>query len=552
MGDQMLLVDDPYFEGTLSKWTNYISGWQDRWVVLSGNVLSYYKSQHDVTYGCRGSINLKESRLVTYDEGDFRFDIEMNESVFYLRAESEELHREWITCIRKAKEALLAAGPSTDSLGVPQDSHRRTSSTSSVMSGIMSTGGGSGGGGSGTSSSTMGRVKTLREKLAELDTFREILVRQTGVLQQGFDSGSGGGGAAEDLREECLTFKATSVSMMECLEDCIELLQKGEDDWMRILEKEKGKRRALEEAFTSFRNRTHSVSKFGDPDMEEGPHNKLNEGEFFDAVEYALDEIDKIEEIETKNMSLPHIAPLAELEPEKRHRFSDEIDRRIKNMIHFSKEDLGSLWENVYTDSTGMNVYRKEVEENGTLNDFLKAFHVVPSISAFEMAQYFFDVKFRKEWEDILETCTVLERLDENTLIVQQVYRKVFPAAQRQAILCSHIRPLPDGGYIVCNFSTEHPDVKQSNRVNVTVDCGMVVSTSFVSGPANKDCVDRTKVQTKMIYMGHVSPGGWLPASVVRETSKRQYPAMIKKVSKGAIAKFGDGKEIAFGKEILK
>lgn len=29
--------------GTLSKWTNYIHGWQDRFIVLKDGTLSYYK-----------------------------------------------------------------------------------------------------------------------------------------------------------------------------------------------------------------------------------------------------------------------------------------------------------------------------------------------------------------------------------------------------------------------------------------------------------------------------------------------------------------------------
>uniref|UniRef100_A0A8B9BIR0 PH domain-containing protein n=1 Tax=Anser brachyrhynchus TaxID=132585 RepID=A0A8B9BIR0_9AVES len=39
-------------------WTNYIHGWQDRWVVLKTNMLSYYKSEDETEYGCRGSICL--------------------------------------------------------------------------------------------------------------------------------------------------------------------------------------------------------------------------------------------------------------------------------------------------------------------------------------------------------------------------------------------------------------------------------------------------------------------------------------------------------------
>lgn len=41
-------------EGTLSKWTNYMHGWQDRYIVLRGGFLSYFKDKGDTTSLCRG------------------------------------------------------------------------------------------------------------------------------------------------------------------------------------------------------------------------------------------------------------------------------------------------------------------------------------------------------------------------------------------------------------------------------------------------------------------------------------------------------------------
>lgn len=48
----------------LFKWTNYIHGWQERYVVLKDGVLSYYKSQNETQYGCRGAIALKQSTII--------------------------------------------------------------------------------------------------------------------------------------------------------------------------------------------------------------------------------------------------------------------------------------------------------------------------------------------------------------------------------------------------------------------------------------------------------------------------------------------------------
>lgn len=53
----------PSIQGHLSKWTNYLHGWQERWVVLKDGTLSYYKSEFDTAFGCRGSISLAKATI---------------------------------------------------------------------------------------------------------------------------------------------------------------------------------------------------------------------------------------------------------------------------------------------------------------------------------------------------------------------------------------------------------------------------------------------------------------------------------------------------------
>ena len=50
-------------DGTLSKWTNYIHGWQNRYVILRDGNLSYYKSEFDTAFGCRGSVSLAKATI---------------------------------------------------------------------------------------------------------------------------------------------------------------------------------------------------------------------------------------------------------------------------------------------------------------------------------------------------------------------------------------------------------------------------------------------------------------------------------------------------------
>ena len=51
----------PELAGTLSKWTNYIHGWQDRYIVLKNGAISYYKSEQETAVGCRGAVSLSKA-----------------------------------------------------------------------------------------------------------------------------------------------------------------------------------------------------------------------------------------------------------------------------------------------------------------------------------------------------------------------------------------------------------------------------------------------------------------------------------------------------------
>jgi len=57
------LEDDglPQMTGNLNKWTNYLHGWQERYVVLKDGTLTYFKSETDRSYGCRGGVSLSRA-----------------------------------------------------------------------------------------------------------------------------------------------------------------------------------------------------------------------------------------------------------------------------------------------------------------------------------------------------------------------------------------------------------------------------------------------------------------------------------------------------------
>lgn len=62
--DSFEFEEAPSKRGSLLKWTNYLRGWQERYFVVRDGVLSYFKSEIDTQYGCRGSVSLHKVKIL--------------------------------------------------------------------------------------------------------------------------------------------------------------------------------------------------------------------------------------------------------------------------------------------------------------------------------------------------------------------------------------------------------------------------------------------------------------------------------------------------------
>ncbi|XP_031173698.1 ceramide transfer protein-like isoform X6 [Sander lucioperca] len=580
--------------GVLSKWTNYIHGWQDRWVVLKNNTLSYYKSQDETEYGCRGSLCLSKAVITPHEFDECRLDISVNDSVWYLRAQDPEHRHQWIDSIELHR---------ADSGYGSESSLRRHGSMLSLTSATS--------GFSATSTSSFKKGHSLKEKLAEMETFRDILCRQVDTLQKYFDSCSdavskdelqrdkiveddeddfpntrtdgdflhnNNNGSKEklfqslspkgingiDFKGEAITFKATTAGILATLSHCIDLMVKREDSWQKRVDKEMEKRRRIEDGYKSALNELKKKSHFGGPDYEEGPNSLINEDEFFDAVEAALDRHDKIEEqSHTEKTRIQRSSPvppgdvysstgthrfadkphsqcspvlIVRAPPRDVHRFSAEVEEMVQNHMTYSLQDVGgdANWQLVVEEGE-MKVYRREVEENGIVLDPLKATHSVKGVTGHEICHYFWDTTYRNDWETTIESFNVVETLSDNAAIVYQTHKRVWPASQRDVLYLSAMRKImannendPDT-WLVCNFSVDHDDAQPSNKcVRAKINIGMICQT-LVSPPEGDKEISRDNILCKITYVANVNPGGWAPASVLRAVAKREYPKFLKR-----------------------
>ncbi|XP_018431882.1 PREDICTED: pleckstrin homology domain-containing family A member 8 [Nanorana parkeri] len=94
-------------EGILYKWTNYLSGWQPRWFLLCGGILSYYDSREDAWKGCKGSIQMAVCEIQVHPTDSTRMDLAIpGEQYFYLKARTAAERQQWLVALGSAKACI--------------------------------------------------------------------------------------------------------------------------------------------------------------------------------------------------------------------------------------------------------------------------------------------------------------------------------------------------------------------------------------------------------------------------------------------------------------
>ena len=86
-------------EGNLLKWTNYISGWQERFFVLKGPLFYYYYNKNDKP---RCKIHLGISTIIEDENCPF-FQINTGSNIFFMKAQTETEQSNWIKAIKVGK-----------------------------------------------------------------------------------------------------------------------------------------------------------------------------------------------------------------------------------------------------------------------------------------------------------------------------------------------------------------------------------------------------------------------------------------------------------------
>ncbi|VUZ43895.1 unnamed protein product [Hymenolepis diminuta] len=334
----------------------------------------------------------------------------------------------------------------------------------------------------------------------------------------------------------------------------------------------------------------------GGPDFAEGGSEyTVNEERFYDAVDAQLDKLHQDEACLMALKSVGDKLRSADAMPSS-HPLYPEVAKVCEDRIGILRDGFPSFDGEVGSVNNGwtvlakqgkMTIYNREVESSdGTYLDPLQAVHTVYNITAREMSEAFWDVQYRLDWEITVDQApTVLEVCGEDTVVQYQVYKRIWPATQRDSLFWSHIRRLdtqqfPQDGavtsegliildtWMVVNYSTKYgedrlpPSAKTPSFIRLEVDVEMFCQTLWQ--PPNPDFdvstlpnaenlrslspeeqqtrweavgVTRDSVRCRLLYASQINPGGWAPATVVRTMARREYPHFLQRISDFALAR---------------
>lgn len=215
------------------------------------------------------------------------------------------------------------------------------------------------------------------------------------------------------------------------------------------------------------------------------------------------------------------------------------------------------------------------------------------------MLKYFYELQYRMQWDFTLDLPPVLlDKASSDTMVIYQIYKRVWPASQRDGFFWSHIRraadwappPSPpttslaatpvhkrsgstgstsasqasvgsqgsghstgshsrDNVWLVVNYSSTDPKYlhhssipsASKNCVHLIINVCLMARTLVkgqvpeVEGPAPG--VRREDIECHIQYTATIDPGGWAPASVLRTVYKREYPHFLKRFTEYVIEK---------------
>ncbi|VDM62864.1 unnamed protein product [Angiostrongylus costaricensis] len=509
--------------GTLFKWTNYINGWRQRYFEIKHGHLLYYISKEDQASVCRGSVSIKSIKITLHEFNDCEFMVSVGGDIaWHLRAENTHMRALWVKALT-------------------QDSNDSDYGTNSPKTHSSNTS---------LSSLTFDKKdQNVVSRIAELEAYRTMCREQMMSLRR-------------DLQQigvpqaRILCINATHIAMLDNINQIISLAknQVGNSRHRLSINLDIGRTflyMLVEQRRDVISHGTFylQTSDCGDEWHDADEHSSLS----FDSAEEAMERqshssenpitvnfVRDERENEQKTSRVSCIVTLLfgdydnVLIPNT-HSYYDLIDNLTKEQLRYALAGVEEKVWTLFAEDGAMKMYtREETVDGGLPIDPLKAVHQVKGVTALEFMHYFFDDKYKMEWDHTLNGMCVVERISRDTMVLHQKHKTVWPAASRESLFVSHIRRVDElkskeahDLYIVCNKDVTRPDVPvASSSVRVGLKVSMICET--VIKDVNPTEVSRDNILCNIIYVSQVHPGGWVPTTALRHVYKKEYPKFLR------------------------
>lgn len=223
-------------KGWLSKWTNYLRGYQRRWFVLSDGLLSYYRNKAEMSHTCRGTICLNGATIDIADSCTFVISNGSTQS-FHLRAANEVERQRWVTALELAKSKCYKNVESDEE----DDAYE--SGQKCEVSLIM---------------------KEITACLEQMETCSQLISKRDSALQRALseldliDPGQALSGKMKAINEKATLLRITSNAMMNTAKEYVKLAESFSKKYEKMLQQERTKKEKLEEIVEQLA-RQHSI-----------------------------------------------------------------------------------------------------------------------------------------------------------------------------------------------------------------------------------------------------------------------------------------------------
>lgn len=231
----------------------------------------------------------------------------------------------------------------------------------------------------------------------------------------------------------------------------------------------------------------------------------------------------EIPKVETKKERAPD--PVTYSVMQRVHRFSDIVEKKVATATAIDLKD--KQWKTLRADhSTGFVMLGRLGASQGNETSRL-ATMTAPFLYAEEVARAFWqdDAEVKAGWDPTMESFKNVEKLTDLAYVAHIVFKTIWPATQRDCVICSEMVPLKDDGWAVSNQSVFHPRCPEPTElIRLACDVTLVVTQSWKDPTKG---TGRGNVVSHLMYSAKVDPGGWVPSSIVETLASREWPRAL-------------------------